>query len=617
GWSGLVAAKTYLQIRPDAELLILDNDTTIGGTWSEERLYPHLVAEAHHGLFEFSDLEMSDEGINEQGQIPGRAVYNYLAAYAAKFKLVERMRLGRKVTRVVRGEKGRWTTEVTDGGEGKEVFESEKLIVATGLTSEAFMPQIPNEGFHGEVLHAKELGKASTMQKIRSHSIKTVAVYGGSKSAFDAVYILLQAGKSVKWIIRNGGGGASIMSPLRILGSPSFRVNNSRLMGMFSPNLFDQTEGGAWQWMMHGPGSRYLGEPLVKLFWRVISYFLQRDAQYDRSDNGKRLKPEMGLDSLFWSPATLGVMTQPDLWEDIHRSEKVQVYRGSIDALSPIGLKLHDGREEAVDMAIFATGWHATHSMFSTEHLLRSGLPAPKGLMAVTGRDGTTTGTADWKTLSRSADEEVLRRLPLLAQSPPGHATKAPEQDYHLYRHIAPSSLPDDDRSLAYIGFLRTTVAPIVYEAQALWAAAYLAGKLDVPCQAEREADVALQNAWVRRRHVCGRKIPFALFDFLPYVSMLYRDLGVNSKRKGGWIVETFGLYKPRDFRGVVEEWLEKEGEGLPLRGGRRREPDIITPWASFTARVLLVVALATATLMMVFAIDGKHSGVQRQSQYR
>jgi len=47
------------------------------------------------------------------------------------------------------------------------------------------------------------------------------------------------------------------------------------------------------------------------------------------------------------------------------------------------------------------------------------------------------------------------------------------------------------------------------------------------------------------------------------YIDVLYRDLGVNSRRKGNCIAELFGLYTPRDFKGVVQEFLAgQDSEG-------------------------------------------------------
>jgi hypothetical protein len=62
GWYGLVAARTYLRLRPEVNLLIIDSDKTVGGVWSADRLYPNLVAQVKHGLFNYTDTPMSKDG---------------------------------------------------------------------------------------------------------------------------------------------------------------------------------------------------------------------------------------------------------------------------------------------------------------------------------------------------------------------------------------------------------------------------------------------------------------------------------------------------------------------------------------------------------------------------
>lgn len=50
GWYGLVSARTFLRLRPDANVLIIDSDNTVGGVWSKDRLYPNLVAQVRLGV---------------------------------------------------------------------------------------------------------------------------------------------------------------------------------------------------------------------------------------------------------------------------------------------------------------------------------------------------------------------------------------------------------------------------------------------------------------------------------------------------------------------------------------------------------------------------------------
>jgi len=280
----------YLQIEPQADLIIIDSDSTLGGTWSKDRLYPNLVAEAHFGLFEYSDHPMSPEGILDDGRIPGASVHKYLDEYAAKFDLKKRLRLRTTVTRVTRDPKNNaWSVQIQGSD---EIILCEKIIMGTGLTSEPLIPQIPCHDFMGEILHTKTLGLPETIDRISDASIKRVLVYGGSKSAFDAVHFLLQLGKGVEWVIRPGNG-PSIMSPLRILGRPTFRLSNSRLIGLFSPTVFDLSS--SWYKLIHGPGSTFIARRAIKAFWKIMTYLTIWPAHYLRSENGKRLQPQLGL----------------------------------------------------------------------------------------------------------------------------------------------------------------------------------------------------------------------------------------------------------------------------------------------------------------------------------
>jgi cation diffusion facilitator CzcD-associated flavoprotein CzcO len=39
GWSGLVAAKTYLEVKPSSKVIVLDSESSVGGVWTKHRLY--------------------------------------------------------------------------------------------------------------------------------------------------------------------------------------------------------------------------------------------------------------------------------------------------------------------------------------------------------------------------------------------------------------------------------------------------------------------------------------------------------------------------------------------------------------------------------------------------
>lgn len=57
------------------------------------------------------------------------------------------------------------------------------------------------------------------------------------------------------------------------------------------------------------------------------------------------------------------------------------------------------------------------------------------------------------------------------------------------------------------------------------------------------------------------------VFELMPFVDTLMKDLGLSPARKGGWreLLEWYGV---EDYKGVVKEWMEKEREKHWLNEG-------------------------------------------------
>lgn len=56
-------------------------------------------------------------------------------------------------------------------------------------------------------------------------------------------------------------------------------------------------------------------------------------------------------------------------------------------------------------------------------------------------------------------------------------------------------------------------------------------------------------------------KYPDFVFDALPYLDLLLSDLGLRVHRKGGWWSEICEAYSPRDYKGLVGEWLKNRDD--------------------------------------------------------
>jgi dimethylaniline monooxygenase (N-oxide forming) len=78
--NGILAAKTYLQIKPDVDILIIDSEKSIGGVWAATRIYPGLVFELPAPTMNFSDFDICKElGIEKWGDVTGPQFNDFVA----------------------------------------------------------------------------------------------------------------------------------------------------------------------------------------------------------------------------------------------------------------------------------------------------------------------------------------------------------------------------------------------------------------------------------------------------------------------------------------------------------------------------------------------------------
>jgi cation diffusion facilitator CzcD-associated flavoprotein CzcO len=198
----LAAAKARHQLHPEESLAILDAAATAGGTWAAHRLYPGLKSNNMLGTYEYPDFPMDPEvfGVLPGQHIPGTVVHQYLNKYAEKFGIHDKIRFEHKVESAEHQDGGGWIITAYDVQTNKEVkISAKKLVVATGLTSEAFLPHFDGqEQFGRPLFHGKDFLKhAETLE-----TAKSVTVFGGTKTAWDLVYQYASKGIEVDWVIR-------------------------------------------------------------------------------------------------------------------------------------------------------------------------------------------------------------------------------------------------------------------------------------------------------------------------------------------------------------------------------------------------------------------------------
>jgi dimethylaniline monooxygenase (N-oxide forming) len=549
GWSGLAAAKTYLQIDPAIDLTILDDDSTVGGVWSSARLYPGLIANSPNGLYEYSDLSMVTESQPALKPVPGKQVQAYLHQYAEKNGLLSRIRFGSNVVKAERRGGGGWTVR-TSGG---DVLECDKLLVATGLYSKPHWPNIPRDGdFTGTVIHSKSLGQEHCT--LSTEKVADVVIVGGCKSAVEAATIFLMAGKRVHWVIRESQQGVPL-----IVVDPDMRpnllaVNNARLFNVWSPSIFATT--GFWYGFIH-TGRWYLGNFLYFCFWILLSTVVMFTAGYGQSENGRKIKPNVRNLFRVTSYASLVHTNNPFLgW--LHSGKNIMVYRASPTRLVKGGMQLDSGQVLRADAVVYATGWRSSIDFFDEEEVAQLGIPMPLDQQDV-------DAEKLWDSLDTKGDMLVTDALPRLAEwSKPEMDRATGTTQFRMYRQVlSPRLLAERDRSITFVGFISNSQTSICSEILALWAVAWMEDILpkSLPAEAQMEVDVARVNAWMARRYGArGRRDPEIVLEIQTFFDQLMQDLGlrVHRKNKGffGPLVEWVVPYEGSDYKGMIDEFL-------------------------------------------------------------
>lgn len=261
----------------------------MGGVWSEDRLYPNLVAQVNLGLFNYTDTPMPSIGATGEKQVTGRMIHDYLQRYAEDHNLLPHIRFNTFVTQVNRNcSSGEWLLTLRDSS---EIIKTAKLLVAPGVTSIPNMPDIPGiepETAKVPVVHSMNLGRS--FSDLQTPEIKKVIVVGAAKSAYDAVYLLLTLGKEVTWIIREDGAGPLAILPSKLLGIwTSIGVASTRLMTGLSPSILN-TDGYLYWIFQKYPFGRWL----TGRFWDTVSMLSDLHAGYYKGDHVAGLRPEIG-----------------------------------------------------------------------------------------------------------------------------------------------------------------------------------------------------------------------------------------------------------------------------------------------------------------------------------
>ncbi|TGJ81234.1 hypothetical protein E0Z10_g7508 [Xylaria hypoxylon] len=586
GLYGLAAARQFHTTQPGRSLAVYDSQSSLGGTWAEERLYPGLKSNNLLGTYEYPGFPMSRDKFDVKlgEHISGKAINTYLKAYAKQGGIGDLIHLNTKVLSAEYQEtdNGGWvlTLNTSNPSATRKVF-AKRLILATGLTSEAFLPHFDGqEVFGGRIFH----GKYFQQNKDTLKTAKAVTVFGGTKFAWDAAYAYATAGVKVNWVIRSSGHGPCWMAPPYVTPLKKWieKLANMRFLTWFSPCIWGETDGySGIRRFFHGTS---IGRFIVDSFWRILGNDVMTLNKYDSHPDTAKLKP--WTEAMFTGVSFSILNYDQDIMELV-RSDMIDVYIGEIDHLSPGKVHLADSTEFKSDVFVANTGWKHVPPI----KLLPEGIEKELGIPHRLVDGASTDDLANQKDLLQRADEEILERFPRLKRQPVWNENYKPLTDqkgitsedevtpcapltpYMLYRFLVPPSPRFlRNRDIAFAGMISNFSNAMTAHISGLWISAYFQGKLTVDPAVAADDQVALTklqyetvllNRWGKWRYPTdwGHKTPNFIFDAVPYLDLLQRDLGLNPYRKKGWFTEITDPYGPEDYQDITDEWLKKKDD--------------------------------------------------------
>jgi cation diffusion facilitator CzcD-associated flavoprotein CzcO len=339
GIAGLVTAKTLAQ--DGFDVLIIERDSNLGGTWAPSRTYPGLRANNTKYTYAFSDFPYPD---STDTSPYAEDIRSYLESYADHFDIRSSIRLNEEVCDISRAadDRERWviTSRATEGANEETTREFDFVAVCNGVFH---LPNIPDvEGkqeFGGRILHSSDVSETTYRPG------EKVVIVGGGKSAFDCAAWAARQGISPTLVFRR----AQWMAPRYLPGGriPGDSLVTSRFLGLFLRYHHASRINRFWH---------SAGKPLIRLWWGLLSFAWPKDLKMPAN-----MTPDEKL------PAGIEkVGVGGEIYTAVNNGTADAIC-GSIKRFTPNGVKLEQGQELSADTVVFATGWQQNLSFLSEQ----------------------------------------------------------------------------------------------------------------------------------------------------------------------------------------------------------------------------------------------------------
>ncbi|KAF5620549.1 dimethylaniline monooxygenase [Fusarium sp. NRRL 52700] len=496
GWAGLAAAKARHQLHPEESLGVFDSAASLGGTWAKHRLYTGLKTNNMLGTYQYPDFPMDTE------------------TFGIKPDPIRAQSRGGRAPR-----NGGWTLMVRDIKVGGNIkIEARRLVLATGLSSEPFLPIFEGqEDFGAPIFHAKDL---------RNHedtygTAKSLTVFGGTKSAWDMVYLYATKGIRVNWVIRESGHGPAWNAPPYVTPLKKWleKLAHIRMLTWFSP-----------------------------CSWGAADGYVKTHTFYHGTSIGRAIVNKLC--------SILGILNYDKDFFEVVKEGLVKIHIVDIERLSKQTVYLSDGTALHANVLCCATGWkHVPPIKF-----------LPDGITEDMGMPHTSSPNSfPYSSLLDQVDGEIFDKFPRFKDQPiqkvqnskyrtlledkglssSDDITPSTElTPYTLYRFIIPpSSRFLKTRDLAFVGILVNFSIPVSTHVQSLWMNAFFDDMVPSlprnpsPEFASRfQHEAVLHSRFGKWRYPggFGHSFPDFVFDAVPYLDLLLKDLGCHKNTSLG-----------------------------------------------------------------------------------
>lgn len=328
GFSGIGAA-IELDKAGFGDFLLVEDGTGVGGAW-HWNTYPGVGVDIPSFSYQFSFEKHSDWS---RVYAPGAELKAYAEYCTDKYRLRERTRFNTRVTSACFDEEDhQWTLGTSSGDQ----LTARNVIVATGVLTQPKLPDIPGvESFAGTTVHTARWDHGVELRG------KRVAVIGTGASA---VQVIPTIAPDVDQLV------VFQRTPIWCLPKPDARLAWPLRTALRLPGAKTMTRAVSEAFVeANFPiAAHFYGVfPLADGAERIGKAFLRR--QVEDPAVREKLTPKYGLGCKRPSFSNRYLKT--------FNRVNVHLETSGIEAVTPIGVRTHDGVEHEVDVLILATGF--------------------------------------------------------------------------------------------------------------------------------------------------------------------------------------------------------------------------------------------------------------------